>query len=303
MVRNRALPERAYITYHFKLSSNGDTYLVKLPFYENAMISESRKGNFGRMGPIGRSSNIYTYTGAESKRLNLRFHLTLPHLYESISDTTAEMYQDSIISVAKSERAKFRRLPSENVQDSETRNLKQVEKLYTVFKSIVPEADPNLGSGLQFVQDLLDNVNIFSYLVEDRSPEDPLTKKKVQALYLFWMNLVRTSVITHKEAPYLGPPILYLNYGAMYQDTPFICTDYNISPDDRAGFEVKTLLPRRIQVTLSLEEIRMGSYGQYVPGDFRKGDNDYGWEDILLWGTSDSNKHGNLTTEVTNKVT
>jgi hypothetical protein len=303
MIRNRALPERAYLTYHFNLNTNGDTYLVKLPFYENAMISESQRSNVNRMSPIGRSSNIFTYTGSESRRLNIRFYITLPHLYESIIDTTSEMYQDGIISTSVNERSKFTRLPSEAAPDAETRTIRRIERLYTVFKAIVPEADPNFGPGLQFVQDLLDNVNIFKYLVEDRTPEDPLTKKKVQAIYLFWINLIRSSVITNKDAPYLGPPILYLSYGAMYQDTPFICTDYQISPDEQAGFEVKTLLPRRIQVTMSLEEIRMGTYGKFLPGAFKGGDNNYGWEDILFWGTTDANKHGYLDALNTDKVT
>jgi hypothetical protein len=71
----------------------------------------------------------------------------------------------------------------------------------------------------------------------------------------------------------------------MYQDIPCICTDYSIGYNEAAGYDLDTLLPRQLQITMKLEEIRTGDFGEFDTTDLIKKDNLAGWEAVVLGDT------------------
>jgi len=107
------------------------------------------------------------------------------------------------------------------------------------------------------------------------------------SLVQWWTNLIRVSVANNTEDPRQGPPILSLRHGPLYKDAKFINQNYKISYDSDAGYDVDSLMPRRVNVVLQLSEIKAGDFTDYIPGDVPKSDNVTGWQDLFKWGTID----------------
>jgi hypothetical protein len=105
-------------------------------------------------------------------------------------------------------------------------------------------------------------------------------------LIMFWVNLIRASVVNDTNNPTTGPPIIRLTHGIMYENIPCLCTNYSISWEERAGYDMETLLPRRIKFSLELEEFRTGNFGDYEPGTV-DGDNLAGFEAVIEYGSMD----------------
>ena len=78
-----------------------------------------------------------------------------------------------------------------------------------------------------------------------------------------------------------------IKHGPLYQDVKCVCNDFSISVDQNAGMNARTLLNRRILVTLNLEEVRTGDFEEYKFGHVVKGDNLAGWEEIFDTGSMD----------------
>ena len=98
----------------------------------------------------------------------------------------------------------------------------------------------------------------------------------------YLLNLIRSSVIgsSNSEAAssesttdkgdavqahvrrYLPAPVIFLTYGSMYNNSPFIATNYSITFDGKSGYEELSLLPRVIQIKLTLE-----SFNQFENSD------------------------------------
>ena len=74
----------------------------------------------------------------------------------------------------------------------------------------------------------------------------------------FVIDTVRAAVVgdTVKETNAVGPPIVRFRHGTVFNEAPFIIKSYNIEYPDDKGYEVKTLMPRQVRVSLSLEEFR-----------------------------------------------
>jgi hypothetical protein len=106
-------------------------------------------------------------------------------------------------------------------------------------------------------------------------------KFKVIDLIMYWLNIIRSSNVNHAKNPTIGPPIVRLSHGIMYQDVPCICTDFTISNEEIAGYDVDTLLPRIIKVEMKLEEVRTGDFGTGSNNYYITKDNLKGWESVL----------------------
>jgi len=69
--------------FYFPIPTAGDRYYtVQMPFFENVSIQESKRARYQKYSLISRSSNLYSYLGADSRVLNLKFNISLPHLLE-----------------------------------------------------------------------------------------------------------------------------------------------------------------------------------------------------------------------------
>ena len=74
----------------------------------------------------------------------------------------------------------------------------------------------------------------------------------------------------------------------MYMNSPCLVEDYKISVDKTSNYDLQTLLPHTIKVSMTLVESRAGDFGEYVSGNELKGDNLTGWESILDKNVLDS---------------
>ena len=94
-----------------------------------------------------------------------------------------------------------------------------------------------------------------------------------------WVNLVRATVLNRSDDTTKGPPIVRLQHGPMYNNVPFVVSDYNISIEDQGGYEVETLTPKILNISMTLKEFRTN--GSFVAAEIESGDNICGWEAIL----------------------
>ena len=118
-----------------------------------------------------------------------------------------------------------------------------------------------------------------------KSIQNNESKYRIIDLIIYWTNIVRSSVVNYSKNPIYGPPIIRLRHGIMYQDVPCICTSYSIDYNEAAGYDMDTLLPRQLKISLKLEEIRTGDFGEFDTTSIIKKDNLAGWEAVVLGDT------------------
>ena len=321
---NRALPQRSMLKFYFPVpvADSNRSYVVDLPFYENIAVTESKRARYATHKLLARSSNLHSYLGADSRRLKVDFMISLPHLEEE----HPEINFDQIIHAPatennEEEKRKFLepftpessrsgaafRMGSEYTQSMARESARQV-LLSDWFNNAIPEEDRQIfytTYGLQAAEDRnipdltqalnssigqflpapstdLSQALQFTYDVDERT----LRRLKTIDLIIYWVNVVRSSLVNHAQSPVFGPPIIRLRHGILYQDVPCICTDYNISYEEQAGHDLKTLLPRRIKISMNLEEVRTGDFQDFDPTNQVQKDNLAGWESVILGETN-----------------
>ena len=301
----RALPERGYLVFEFPQPGRDAPLLCTLPFFENPIITESGAAKYQQYNPVGRSSSLFSYLHSPSRKINLTFNITMDHAIEAYPDTVPAKYIGGTIG-ENTEAAKAEFF-TETLRDWRTEKgataQYQIEEHLAKFNEILfpppPPSDeppPNAGS----MPDVLNRVsgffsNIADWFSDESGDEGGDNATKVMETLLWWTNLVRASVKNNNSNTSYGPPIVRLNFGPMYNHVPFVCFDYNITPMKDAGLDLKTLFPRRFEITMSLTEIRVGDFKEYSPAS---NDTNYhrdahgGWETIFKFGTSDPHELG-----------
>jgi len=265
---NRYFSERNKLIFEYP-SEGGESTVVFLPFYENPTIAESQSANYAEYNPVGRAGTLYAYTGAQSRKFKLSFSLTLPHL----------MYHPMGIS-------RFLRV----YQGGDKESQKLLFTKDAKFSSKPKPGDPNKSLSLAvekaFKQLQLDNADLPSPFGVDLDAAFlntlPLTERnKVLDTLLFFVALLRTSVVNKATNPLLGPPMVRIDFGTLYQSVPCICKSYNLSWEENAGYDLATTTPRRVKISMSLEEVRLGDFSNYEPAVMTERDNLTGWESAI----------------------
>lgn len=269
--------DRSKLIFYFPNPEEADRYtVVRLPFYENPTINESKRARYQDHKLISRSSNLYTYLGADSRRISLTFNISLPHLQEEFADRYVINRNTNIKAkgsyLDKDRFFKSRKNPSNKSSEILAKNLRNDQ--------------------LSSAQSVLESDSIFSpagFVL--KSIIDPVEGQKQRRNYVslvsYWINIIRSSVVNNSNNPSYGPPIIRLRHGILYQDVPLICKDYSIKHVEEAGYDVETLLPRILTVSMNLEEFRAGDFGEFDPTDNVKKDNLAGWEAVLEHETAD----------------
>ena len=254
------LEDKSLLVFEFK-KKKGDTFRRVLNFIENITVKESVETNYSEYTPIGSNGSIFAYLGAKSRKLDLNFNITLPNIQEhtlikpTAQDTTdqegikssyfatenfGDFYKkDSYANLL----GKFDTAFSENLTDNERKLFKEIhpkleKEVFPLPQQALPFISPAAQSGAEL-----------------RTEESSRIRSIYQVMY--WVNLIRSCVLTHSKRPYLGPPIITLTHGIMFMAVPCICTSYTIDNDEEAGYDPITLLPRRIKISLSLREVRL----------------------------------------------
>lgn len=328
-IGDRRLPERSKLQFWFpKLNNN--YFIVELPFFENIKVNESRKARYQKYSLISRSANLYTYTGADSRKLSLSFNMNLSHILAESPDVTRGKYIETA-KVESGEAAKnlFRgKRDKAPIQQSiqyannifKTSDLKSsarmvlysdwaregmtdAEKQYLFnfyglskddedqANKVASVANSAAGAALNALTGIKTQAVTKTQPQQKLSAIDRLRSRKLSKaeekkfkaidLIIYWTNIVRASVVNNAKNPVLGPPVLRLQHGVLFQDVPCICTSYKIEFDERAGYDVATLLPRNIKISMELEEFRTGDFAEYDRTQYSKRDNLAGWEAIF----------------------
>lgn len=283
---NRLFQERARLMFHFtseKGSAGGTSSTrIKIPLFENPSISESQSARLGKYKPIGRNSNLYSFLGADSRTVTLTFNITLPHLISHCRETSIGHY------VRYFERSKGKK-------EFEINKTKNGDNLYSDILRVISEYEDsfyindfeqsNFAQSPELINPDILTADIFSRNVLGLAG-------KVKALYYFWTNVIRCSVIGSSD--HSGPlPVVRFYYGPLYKGVPFIVEKYQITVDDnKSGYDVATLLPNRIKVVLQMEEFRAGNFGKYKTlgldtNDQATSENVAGWEFVTKTGSLD----------------
>ena len=79
--RKRILHERSNLAFEFP-QSNDRVFRVSCPFLENPQVTEKGAANLANYDIIGRAGELFSYTGAKSRRLNLKFNISLIHVIQ-----------------------------------------------------------------------------------------------------------------------------------------------------------------------------------------------------------------------------
>lgn len=276
---NRFLDQRSRISFHYpKSGKGGDDTIVFLPFYENPTIVETQAANYGTYNIIGRGSPLFSYLGTGAKKLKVSMYFTLPHL--AMHEMGISRFMRVFYNASKEQEKDLFQATGKgsiaNKGDIKNSLALAVEKEYWALRNS-------------------DDDNILSINLKDSGADteqilagsEPTEMIKIIDTLLFFISLLRTSVVNNAENPLLGPPLLRLSFGTLYQSVPCICKSYNLSWEEEAGYHIETLTPRRLKVDLVLEEVRVGDFGKYVPGRFQVRDNIAGWEATLKHSTTD----------------
>jgi hypothetical protein len=298
-------------------TTGSDYYVVELPFFENVAIKESKKARYQKYSLISRSSNLYSYMGADSRTLNLTFNISLPHLLEEHPEITMDKYisymqdKDNL----ELEKQKFLepyktqsipngmafKLGTDYTKSLATDSAKQVLNSLesTVSGSLSVEDKEHIGIRYGLEQLAISQIAQTRTSVKTDRPntgfqqnaieynESQQLKYRIIDLIIYWTNIIRSSVVNYSKNPIYGPPVIRLRHGILYQDIPCICTDYSIDYNEAAGYDLDTLLPRQLKINLKLEEFRTGELGELEKkGNPIQRDNLAGWEAVVLGETN-----------------
>jgi len=77
----RALQERSNLAFEFP-QSNDRVLRTFLPFLENIKVNERGTANLNKYNLVGRAGQLFSYAGADSRRINITFNIHLLHLMQ-----------------------------------------------------------------------------------------------------------------------------------------------------------------------------------------------------------------------------
>ena len=286
---DRALPERSKLKFYFPKGGT-DYFVATIPLYENPTIRESKRARVKTHSLISRSSNLYTYHGADSRKFDITFNITFPHILEEHGSLNSDDYMNLINSEDRDqEKKRFSGKEKREFGLSKGTNMpKSLASSYRNLDSVQASAKKNIKSIFgadPLQQSTLDEIeeNVDKEKNTNTSTEATTQKYNTINVILYWINIIRSSLSNNASNPLLGPPILRIIHGTLYRDIPCICTDYNLEVVEAAGYDVQSLMPRQIRVNLKVEEFRAGEFGVFnaeSPHAIQR-DNLAGWEAVI----------------------
>lgn len=288
-IKSRDLEKKSKLVFEFpKPSRGGGKFRVTLPFFENIAINESKRANYKKYNLMSRSSQLYTYTGAESRRFSLEFHMSFPHILE---EHGPQVYNDFRSFVDTEDNAFWQEMFFKSDVSELRRSAGGLRDQSKAYKDKIKKASLIEGSnesGTDLLDGALDILGFLPDLAIADPPPAPEKYHKLIDMVLYWTNIIRSSISNNSENPVYGPPIVRINHGVLFQDIPCICTNYTVAPVEEAGYDVDTLMPRRIAYTMELEELRAGDFQKFDGSKQVTKDNLTGWEGVV------SNQHQSM---------
>lgn len=290
-LRNRKLPERSYLLFRFARKDRRAAEFF-LPFLENIDVSESQRSNLVTYDLIGRAGNLFSYAGAKSREFQIRFNLTLPNVEDYLSNIglpsrfTGHFRHYDINKPLDKERFKSKesvKIKDTNKASADSNFIDFYEesrkRFYEKYSPIKEVANTTLfDSAINFV---------LNDVLQVKQPPPKKSIKDAVNLLVLWIGLVRSSTLNDSNNTSFGPPTIYLNHGSLYRNIPCVCSNFSIKINNQFGFDLISMSPRQIEVTMNLIENRTGDFKEYHPFEYIQGENLAGWEAIIKYGTTD----------------
>jgi len=290
-----------------KLKNTEKNLIFFLPFWENPTISESKEARLVEYNPINRGSTLFTHTGANARNISISFYLTVPHIIRSINSVANSQALLNSLSTEKEKDRFTNKNPFEgNLKTTRAEDTVDlwIQKIQEggIGKGAFPDKiwsdskfPTNLGNNRDinspFTPAGLPDADFLDNVIEDYEDSKIMgsSEKSLRTINtaVYIMETIRSCVAGHATTSVLGPPVLRLRHGAGYNDVPLICKDYDISVEEDAGYDLKTLLPNRIKIKLRTSELRTGDFGKFSPGTYIERDNLAGWEAVIEHGSAD----------------
>ena len=265
---------------------------------------------------INRGSTMFVNTGAKARAFTVEFNLSLNHIMQSYNPVlNTKSFLQSTFTKSEKERFDIRETPAaeavspanqvirhwrenllnsmedagiDSIKDARTKRSDNLDSWLQTDPFILEEE----GRASQYGPDAEAAVaevesNRLAYeAFRNKTGISDVALRALDSLS-FILDIIRTSVAPNQQTTVLGPPLIRIRYGTMYLDVPCICRSFNIDVDDQAGYNLRTLTPNRINITLMLSEVRTGNFGTFKPAVPVERDNLPGWESVLEYGTTD----------------
>ena len=316
--KNRLLQESSHLTLEFP-QSNNRVLRTFIPFLENPRIAEKGTANLNSYNLVGRAGELFSYAGAQSRRLNVTFNISFQHVIEvdaeeGITDKFRRQF-NLFFTDRESAKAYFdlRDEPSlgqgpggfvteDNIPESRILGSEDSSSDTDIQDALGMGRDHAAThrayyrriAGLSNNNAEVDGVSLGPAIAggdaaaEARQADN---NKHIDLVYC-WLNLIRATVLNRADNTVYGPPIVRLTHGPMYGNVPCLVENYSVKVIEEAGYEAETLTPKRLEVTLNMVESRTGDFGKYAAGKVISGDNLTGWESII--GNNELDPHNGL---------
>lgn len=294
----RKLHERSFLLFEYQ-GAKGRIDRAHMPFLQNVSISESGKARLANYSLLGRAGELFAYTGAEARKISIDFELNLQHLFHLLE---TEGFSNRFKSVLRSTDLKTDKqaflkpsqggpspgYPYANASFKNFLNLVGEDALRELESKLVSDNKRYFG---------ITRINGYGLPENPANPLIPAKKLPETVstginLAMYWINLIRSSVLNNSKNTVFGPPIVRLNHGPMYMNSPCLVESYKISVDKESTYSLETLFPYTIKLSMTLLESRTGDFGDYKNGDLIQGDNLAGWEAVLDKNVLDSMNYG-----------
>jgi len=301
------LQERSKLIFEFPTKEAYSTLDRVCPFFENPIITERKSSNLIKYDVLGRTSNQLGFTGAKSKQISVEFNMTLPHI---VHMATNELFAQVPTTLTKLEK-KQEFFNKKNLElDAKTTgstyenrralflaringNVGQVGRGHpsaarvrtetSFVRSVLPDADPKTIEQMRGLSVLSDTTTPELDLATDLQAYDkPMIFHQALDMMLFWISLIRMSTLTSRQQPTLGPPIIRLKHGPLYNNVATVAESYSISVAEEAGYDIVSLLPNRVTIQLNLIEIQRNSDVREFTA-VEQMDVVKGWDDLLRY--------------------
>ena len=279
-LKSRLLPERSFLYYSYPQPGKQRDIGFYFPMFQNIAVAESQKPRFSQLEILGRSGNLFTYQGANSRTFRLQFSFNLDHINHYVSELEIPKLEFS----ESKNKDRWLRGTSDPITSTK----------FDYYNSVVGRLNLGSSDNVQFTREfgapLGDGETLERTLANEYLRGDPRNTKDVSVnVLILLLNVIRTSTIGNSSNTSLGPPTIYLNHGTMYNNIPCVCTNYSISFDETSTYEIFSLTPKTIKVMLDLSENRTGDFGKFQKFSHVKGENLAGWECVIDQGTLDPN--------------
>lgn len=316
---NRKLQERSFLTLEFP-QSNDRVIRTFIPFLENPIISEKGASNLNTYNLVGRAGELFSYAGAQSRRINVTFKINFQHVIEvDAEEGLADRFRRQFLLYFTDADARDDfQLRKDAANEDRRAGLDsamglELDFLNTSDESIEGE-DPDIqirdrkGYGRDYAathrayyrriaglvnqnpdaegEDFSNLINVDAENQESNRQAD--NNKHIDLVYC-WLNLIRASVLNRSDNTTYGPPIVRLTHGPMYGNVPCLVENYAVKVIQEGGYEAQTLTPKIIEISLNMVESRTGNFGKYQAGRVITGDNLTGWESIISNNEIDPN--------------